>query len=91
MRPPASEVAIWERLLVPKKDKLSPQKARLILELRFPKKDVQRMHELSAKARAGKLTPKENEQMEVYERVGHLVSILKSYARQVLKDTRPGS
>ena len=91
MKPPASEVAIWERLLVPKKDKLSPQKARLILELRFQKRDIQRMHELSAKSRAGKLTRKENEQMEVYERVGHLVSILKSYARQVLKDTRPGS
>ena len=91
MKPPASEVAIWERLLVPKKDKLSPQKARLILELCFPKKDVQRMHELSAKARAGKLTPKENEQMEIYERVGHLVSILKSHARQALKNTRPDS
>ncbi len=84
---PAAEVAIWERLLVPEEDELSPEKARLILQLRFPDEDLQRMRALSAKARAGTLTPEENEEMETYERVGHVVSILKSRARQVLKAT----
>jgi hypothetical protein len=87
----ASEVSIWERLLVPPGDELSPQKARLLLQLRFPEEDLRRMRGLSAKARAGTLNANEQADMDVYERVGHLVSILKSRARQVLRKTRARS
>ncbi len=45
------------------------------------------MRELSAKARAGTLTPAEDEKMDAYERAGALLSILKSKARQALKKT----
>ena len=71
-------------ILHPDED-LSPRTARAILGLSFPKNDVARMHELSAKARAGTLTPEEDAQMDNFERVGSILSILKSKARQVLK------
>jgi len=83
--PPDSPVAIWERLLLPAKQKLSPEQARYFLQLRFPPRDVRRMNALSAKARAGTLTRDEDEQLENYIRIGHLLGTLQSRARQVLK------
>jgi hypothetical protein len=59
--------------------------ARAILGLSFPEDEIRKMHELSAKARAGTLTPDENAEMDTYERVGSILSTLKSRARQVLK------
>jgi hypothetical protein len=66
-------------------DELSPRVARAIHGLSFPKHDITRMHELSAKARAGTLTPEEDAEMDNFERVGAILSTLKSKARQVLK------
>lgn len=64
---------------------LSPSQARALLKLRFSKKDVDRMRELSAKARAGKLTPQEETEMDDYERLGCLLDILHSHARRTLR------
>ena len=83
--PPETEVAVWLRILHPE-GKLTPSVARAILRLTFPETERDRMHDLSAKARAGSLTPAEDQQMEAYERAGALLSILKSKARQVLKN-----
>ena len=66
-------------------EELSPRVARAIVGLSFPKNDISRMHELSAKARAGTLTPEEDAEMDNFERVGSILSTLKSKARQVLK------
>jgi hypothetical protein len=82
--PPETEAAVWLRILHPD-GKLTPEAARAILRLSFPETERDRMHELSAKARAGALTPAEEQQMDAYERAGALLSILKSKARQVLK------
>lgn len=81
---PETEVEVWLRILHPDKE-LSPRVARAILGLSFPKDDVTRMHELSAKARAGTLTHEEDAEMDHFERVGSILSTLKSKARQVLK------
>jgi hypothetical protein len=81
---PRTEAEIWMRILHPDEE-LSPRVARAILGLSFPKNDIGRMHELSAKARAGTLTPEEDAEMDSFERVGSILSILKSKARQVLK------
>jgi hypothetical protein len=70
---------------------MSPQVARAILGLSFSKQDVTRMHELSAKARAGTLTAGEDAEMENFERAGSILSTLKSKARQVLKPSRRGA
>lgn len=81
---PKTEAEIWLRILYPD-DELSPPVAEAILELSFPEEEVRRMHELSAKARAGTLTPEEDMMMDNYERAGSILSTLKSRARQVLK------
>jgi hypothetical protein len=81
---PKTEAEVWMRILHPDQD-LSPRVARAILGLSFPNTDISRMKELSAKARAGTLTPEEDAEMDDFERVGSILSTLKSKARQVLK------
>lgn len=85
-----TEAEIWLHILHPDED-LSPRVARAILGLSFPKNDISRMHELSAKARAGTLTPEEDAEMDDFERVGSILSILKSKARQVLRRSSRGA
>lgn len=87
---PKTEAEVWWRILHPD-EKLSPRVARALLALSFPKSDISRMHELSAKARAGMLTPEEDTEMDNFERVGSLLSTLKSKARQVLKRSSRGA
>ncbi|MGH9753369.1 MAG: hypothetical protein ACREA2_11355 [Blastocatellia bacterium] len=43
------------------------------------------MHELAEKARGGVLTLEEHIEMDNYERVGHVLSLMKSKARKALK------
>lgn len=82
----ATEAAIWERVIHPD-GKLTPEAARAILRLKFPAADRQRMHDLARKAQEGKLSPDEQADIENYERVGTMLSILKSKARKLLKRT----
>jgi hypothetical protein len=80
-----NEAALWGRLLDPVGPEPSPEAARYILSLRFPPPDVERMHELAEKARAGTLTVEEHVEMDNYERVGHLLSLMKSKVRKQLR------
>lgn len=84
----ASESALWGRLLDPVSAELSPEAARYILGLQFPQSDIDRMQELAEKARAGALTLEEHIEMDNYERVGHVLSLMKSKARKSLKKAR---
>jgi len=79
-----TEAEVWMRILHPEEE-MSPRVARAILTLSFSQDDISRMHELSAKARAGTLTPEEDAEMDNFERIGSILSTLKSKARQVLK------
>ncbi|HJT75879.1 MAG TPA: hypothetical protein VJ739_01650 [Gemmataceae bacterium] len=81
---PATEVAIWERLLRPDEDDLSPDEARALLRLGFDPRDVQRMHELARKAQEGELSSVEREDAARYERIGILLGTLQSKARRIL-------
>jgi hypothetical protein len=85
-----TEEAIWDRLLEPDKPTLTPAAARSILALEFPQADQKRMHDLAAKARAGTLTATEAEEIDVYGRVGSVLSILKSKARKSLRKASNG-
>jgi len=85
-----SEIAILSRVLEPDKPMLSPQAASEILALDFCAADKERMRQLSAKARAGNLTAVEKEEIENYERVGHVLNIMQAKARRSLKIS-PGS
>jgi hypothetical protein len=80
-----TQTAIWDRLLQPAGKTLSINLARFILRLDFPQEDKDRMHELTAKARNGSLTAREQQEVSDYERVGNLLALMKSPARQRLK------
>jgi hypothetical protein len=84
-----SEVAIFSRVLEPDRATLAPAAARAILALGFSQADKDRMRQLSAKAQEGSLTPEEQAEINNYERVGHILSLMKSKARRSLKG-RPG-
>lgn len=69
--------------------KLTPGAARALLRLRFSTEDRQRMRNLSIKARAGTLNPKEQREMDTYEHLGCLLDVLHSKARRALNRRSP--
>jgi uncharacterized protein YnzC (UPF0291/DUF896 family) len=79
------ELAIWERVFVPDSRRVTPDQARYLLEVRFSQADLDRINELSAKAREGTLDAAEKAELEHYVHVGHLLSILKAKLRGRLK------
>jgi hypothetical protein len=83
------EVGIWQRLQL--EGALSPAGARALLKVRFSDMDIERMHALSTKARAGTLAASEEAEMDAYERLGCLLDILHSKARRALKKKTPAS
>ncbi len=83
-----NEVSILNRILRPKSPTFSPTTAEDILTLDFDQADKDRMRQLSAKARAGTLTAKEDAEAGKYELVGHLLNIMQSKARRSLKNHR---
>jgi len=80
-----SEADILSRIIEPDKPELPVGVAKIILKWKFPEDDRERMAELIQHAKAGKLSRREKAEAETYERVGHIVSILKSKARLSLK------
>ena len=81
----SSEATILSRVIAPPEAGLSPEAARCILAWKFPPSDVDRMTLLSEKANAGMLTDAEQEELNNYERVGHLIGIAQSKARKSLQ------
>jgi len=80
-----SEVTIFGRVLEPDLATLDAAAARAILNLDFRQADKDRMRQLMAKAKAGTLTASEETEIDNYERVGHMLSLMKSKARLSLK------
>ncbi len=80
-----SEVAIFGRVLEPDQATLSVAAAEAILELGSKQADKDRMAELSAKAREGTLSSEEQAEINNYEKVGHLLSLMKSKARRSVR------
>jgi hypothetical protein len=80
-----SEVAIFGRVLEPEKATLDIAAAKAIINLDFKQADKQRMRELLAKAKKGTLLAAEQVEIDNYERVGHMLSLMKSKARRSLK------
>ena len=84
------DAAIWERV-IRFEDELTPTAARALLKLQFSEDDRQHMNVLAAKARAGTMSPVEQRKIDTYERLGCLLDILHSHARQALKRRRTAS
>jgi hypothetical protein len=85
-----TDAAIWERA-IQFEGELSPTAARALLKVRFSTRDRERMRELSAKARAGSLTSQEQQEADIYERLGCLLDILHSKARRILAKHKTAS
>lgn len=83
-----SEVAIFGRVLEPDEATLDAAAAQAILDLDFKQADKDRMRQLLARAKDGALTPDEGIEIDNYERVGHMLSLMKSKARRSLKATQ---
>jgi hypothetical protein len=83
-----SEVAIFARVLESDQATLDAAAARAILDLDFNQADQVRMRQLLAKARSGTLTAEEETESTNYERVGHMLSLMKSKARRSLVRNR---
>jgi hypothetical protein len=67
------------------KHALSPTAARAFLKVEFSDRDHARMETLSTKAGTGTLTPSEQDELDTFERLGCVLDILHSKARQALK------
>lgn len=76
-----NEISLLERLIVPTDPHLPIEAAEWFLSLGFPKADVRKMKKLAAKARAGTLTPEEEEELREFERIGSFLGLLQSKAR----------
>jgi hypothetical protein len=79
-----SDVAILSRLIQPERGDLTLTAARSFLKINFEQTDIDRMHALAAKAREGKLTRAEQDEITNYERVSVVLDMLHSKARVAL-------
>lgn len=64
---------------------LTPDGARDLLKMDFSSRDKARMEELLEKGNRGIRTPDEDQEAMDFERLGHVLSMLKSIARRSLK------
>jgi hypothetical protein len=80
-----SEAAIFARLFEGENGNISGQLARKILHIAFAENDQARMEELAQRNQQGLLTAQEREELANYVKVGDLLAILHSKARQALK------
>ncbi len=79
-----SEADILARVISSHDPEFTRQFAQTLLGMGFLKDDQDRMHTLSQKAQRGELTAQEQYEIDNYERVGNLLSLLQSQARHFL-------
>ena len=87
---PDPSAKIWQRVVELRGDIL-PSAARALLKIGFSDCDHALMDELSAKAQAGTLTAQEQTVLDTFERLGCLLDIVHSKARQALKKPKKAS
>lgn len=86
-----TESAIWERVIEPSEDDLSPEAARFLLRLDFDEADHTRMAELAEKSNEGALTQDERDELQNYVRIGNVLALMQSKARLSLQHSRRAS
>jgi hypothetical protein len=79
-----NEVSVFSRIADSSNAHMTKAAANGILALEFSSDDQLRLKELAAKARAGTLTRREKKEVEVFTRVGSMLSVLKSKSRRTL-------
>jgi hypothetical protein len=81
----SSEAAILSRIIQGSKLRLSPEAARVLLELRFVEQDRRRMHRLAVKNQEGRLSEEEEHLLDRYVRIGRLLDLLSANAAKSMK------
>jgi hypothetical protein len=66
---------------------MNPQDARRALELGFTADQQARVAQLVAMLNAGNITPQEREELEQFNATNHQLTLLKSKARQILRNS----
>jgi hypothetical protein len=79
-----TEAEIWDRAIQPDEGGLTTEAAHALLKLKLASAEVQRVNELSAKARAGALSAAEERQLDSYLNMGRALELLKAKARASL-------
>jgi hypothetical protein len=64
---------------------LTPPAARALLRFGFSEQDHAHMENLATKSNAGALSPREQVELDTFERLGCVLDIIHSKARQALK------
>jgi hypothetical protein len=80
----ATQEAIIDELLEPLADAMTPEAAKLFVNLRATPTVQARLDELADKCNEGRLTQQEKSDYENYVRIGHLFVLLKAKAKQVI-------
>jgi hypothetical protein len=83
----SSGPAILSRVFEAHASSFTPEAARSILQLKFDRIDIDRMNILAEKNRQGVLTEAEQQELQSYLLVGHLLDLLHSKARLALQHT----
>lgn len=78
------EAAIMARLLR-RDDNLTPEAARALLEIRFDRDELDRIHDLITRNQDDALTPDERADLEGYLRVSSFLDLIHARARRALK------
>ena len=75
---------IFSRVIAPERGTLTPEVARVLLDMNFPPQDHARYEQLSAKAQEGTLTKDEADELDGYLHVDSLLAIMRLKARRSL-------
>lgn len=79
-------MAILRRVINPDEPYMTLEAARDILRFEFNKNDKRRMNLLATKNRRGEITAAEEMELDNFIRVGQTIGVLKSKARQTLRN-----
>ena len=90
LSPPPTELEIFRRIVDAEQSPLSVGAAESLLRLSFSPKDRRRMNHLAEKNRQGRISAKEEEELNSFIRAGQLLGVLQSKARQSLNVARSG-
>ena len=79
------DAGILARLIRPDDDSLPPEAAKALLNIRFDRRELDRIHELAVKNQDDALTPDEKADLESYLRVSSFLDLMHAKARRSLK------
>ena len=83
--------AILEGIVEPGDGTLGPALARYVLSLKFSEKQIARYERLAHRAQEGKLTPKQQAELEAFLATETFLIVLKAKARRSLSRRTPAA